>query len=71
MGFGTEEMVHTARCARLLPGDGNIDLTVLFAALPADLPISVEVVNLAREANTGVREWASECLQKSRPFVPA
>ena len=69
--FTTEQMIHTARCERLLPGDGNIDLPGLLAALPADLPISVEVVNFEREANTSVHDWAAECLARSRPFVEA
>jgi sugar phosphate isomerase/epimerase len=67
--FSTEKMVHTARCERLLPGDGSIDLQGLFNTLPADLPISVEVINLEREANTPVHDWAAECLARSRPFV--
>jgi sugar phosphate isomerase/epimerase len=62
-------MIHTARCERLLPGDGTIDLQGLFAALPSDLPISVEVVNLGREALTSEQDWAAECLAKSRPFT--
>ena len=69
LNFSTDEMIHTARCERLLPGDGNIDLPGLFAALPSDLPISVEVVNLAREANTSVQDWADECLARSLPFI--
>jgi sugar phosphate isomerase/epimerase len=67
--FSTEQMIHTARCERLLPGDGTIDLPGLFNALPADLPISVEVVNLAREAQASPAEWAALCLAASRPFV--
>ncbi|MGE0097338.1 MAG: sugar phosphate isomerase/epimerase family protein [Hydrogenophaga sp.] len=67
--FSTEEMIHTARCERLLPGEGSIDLHGLFAALPADLPISVEVIHVEREKTTGVREWAGMCLAASRPFV--
>ena len=67
--FSTEDMIHTARCARLLPGDGNIDVRGLFAALPADLPVSVEVVNFAREADTAPAAWATECLAASRPFT--
>jgi len=69
--FTTEEMIHTARCGRLLPGDGTIDVRGLFDALPADLPVSVEVVNIDREAHTSVQDWAAECLAKSRPFVEA
>ena len=71
LNFSTEQMVHTARCERLLPGDGNIDIRGLFAALPADLPVSVEVVNFGREAHTPPAEWAAECLDQSRPFVEA
>jgi sugar phosphate isomerase/epimerase len=71
LNFTTEQMVHTARCERLLPGDGNIDIRGLFAALPADLPVSVEVVNFGREAHTPPAEWAAECLDQSRPLVEA
>jgi sugar phosphate isomerase/epimerase len=69
--FSTEQMIHTARCERLLPGDGSIDVQGLFDALPADLPVSVEVVNFGREAHTPPAEWAAECLAQSRPFVEA
>ncbi|TXI63278.1 MAG: sugar phosphate isomerase/epimerase [Limnohabitans sp.] len=69
MHFSTEDMIHTARCERLLPGDGTIDIRGLFAALPADLPISVEVVNFGREAHTPPANWAAECLARSRPYT--
>ena len=69
LNFSTEEMIHTARCERLLPGDGTIDIRGLFAALPSDLPVSVEVVNFGREENTPPLEWAAECLAASRPFT--
>ena len=68
-GFSTEQMVHTARCERLLPGEGTIDLQGLLDALPGDLPISVEVVNFAREAQTTPAAWAALCLAASRPLV--
>jgi sugar phosphate isomerase/epimerase len=67
--FSTEQMVHTARCERLLPGSGSIDLAGLMAALPADLPISVEVVNFELEKTASPSEWAGICLAASRPFV--
>ena len=67
--FTTEQMIHTARCERLLPGDGTIDIRGLFDALPVDLPVSVEVVNFGREANTPPLDWAADCLAASRPFV--
>ena len=66
---GAEQMIHTARCERLLPGDGNIDVRGLFAALPADLPVSVEVIHLEREKNFAPDRWAANCLAASRPFL--
>ena len=67
--FSTEQLLHTARCERLMPGEGSIDLAGLFAALPPDLPVSVEVVHLLREAVTPAQAWAAECLAASRPFL--
>jgi sugar phosphate isomerase/epimerase len=67
--FSTEQMIHTARCARELPGQGSIDLQGLFAALPDNLPISVEVVNFEHEAQTTPSEWAARCLQASRSVL--
>lgn len=64
--FSTEAMIHTAREERLLPGQGSIDLAGLFSALPDDLPISVEVVNIPREPLTTPTDWARDCLQASR-----
>ena len=67
--FSTEEMIHTARCERLLPGEGSIDVRGLFDALPADLPVSVEVVHFERMARMGQLEWARHCLAASRAFL--
>jgi sugar phosphate isomerase/epimerase len=67
--FSTEQMIHTARCERLLPGDGTIDVQGLFDALPPDLPISVEVVNFEREKTADPSAWAGICLAASRPFL--
>ena len=71
LNFTTEQMIHTARCERLLPGDGNIDIQSLFDALPADLPISVEVVNFEREKTANPMAWAATCIAASRPFFEA
>ena len=71
LSFTTEQMIHTARCERLLPGDGSIDIQGLFDALPADLPISVEVVNFEREKVASPMDWAATCIAASRPLVEA
>jgi sugar phosphate isomerase/epimerase len=67
--FTVEEMIHAARCERLLPGEGGIDLKGLFHALPQNLPISIEVVHLERMAQLGQAEWARQCLAVSRAFL--
>jgi sugar phosphate isomerase/epimerase len=67
--FSHDELIHTARGARLPAGEGNIDLKGLFDALPQDLPISVEVVNLEREQQASPSAWAAECLAASRPYT--
>ena len=41
----------------------------LFDALPANLPVSVEVVNFEREKTADPMQWAATCLAASRPFV--
>jgi sugar phosphate isomerase/epimerase len=64
--FTVEEMIHTARCERLLPGEGGIDLAAIFAALPGDLPVSVEVPHERRLAQLGQAEWARQALAASR-----
>ena len=40
-----EALAHEARHARLFPGEGELPLTDMLAALPADLPCTVEVQN--------------------------
>ncbi len=63
------ELIHTARCARLLPGEGGIDLVSLFAALPQDLPISIEVPHETRIAAVGVEAWASKALASAKAVL--
>ena len=64
--FSDEALIHTARSERALPGEGSIDLQGLFSVLPADVPVSVEVVNFERSAALGATAWAAQCLQASR-----
>jgi sugar phosphate isomerase/epimerase len=64
--FSTEALIHTAREERLPPGEGGIDLTGLARALPADLPISVEVPHMRRQREMGDAAWARLCLEATR-----
>ena len=61
-----EGLVHAARCERLLPGEGGIDLAGLFATLPADLPVSVEIPNDSQVAALGAEEWARRALAATK-----
>jgi sugar phosphate isomerase/epimerase len=64
-----EEMIQTARCARLLPGDGGIDLSGLVRALPANLPLSLEIPNDDWLPKLGAEEWGRRALAAARRVV--
>jgi sugar phosphate isomerase/epimerase len=53
-----EGLIQAARCERMLPGEGDIDLRALFAALPADIPVSIEVPSESRAPAMGYEAWA-------------
>lgn len=57
-----EALIHTARCARLLPGMGGVDVRGMVRALPEDLPLSVEVPNTEQLARLGAWEWTRRAL---------
>lgn len=63
------EMICDARENRQLPGDGGIALTPLFTALPAELPIAVEVPNFKRVATLGEEAWAGMALAAARAVI--
>ena len=69
LNFTTEELIHTARQERLLPGEGNINVTGLFATLPQGLPVSVEIVNLERSKPIGDKAWAELCLNATKKVL--
>ena len=60
-----EELNFAARHERLMPGDGAIDLRAIFAALPEDLPIAVEVPNDRQSAGLSPSAWAAIAKQAS------
>jgi len=53
---------------RRMPGDGVLPLHEIFDALPADIPISVEI-NMDRPPENSAREWARFALEKTRAFL--
>jgi sugar phosphate isomerase/epimerase len=66
------EIIRQARADRLFPGEGGLDLQGLLRALPADLPVSVEIpyarpmpaLERARRALAATRELL-ECVSRS------
>lgn len=53
-----EGLVHESRSERGLPGEGDFRLAEMVAALPADLPLSVEAPSDSRVAAHGELAWA-------------
>lgn len=66
-----DELLHTARSARLLPGDGGIDLAGIVHRLPENLPLSLEIPNAQWQQKLGVEEWARRALAAARRVVDA
>jgi sugar phosphate isomerase/epimerase len=64
-----EGLIHTARCARLLPGEGGIDLVGIVRQLPADLPLSLEIPNDERLPKLGAQEWARQALAAAKRII--
>jgi sugar phosphate isomerase/epimerase len=64
-----EGLIHTARFARLLPGEGGIDLVGMLSQLPAGLPISLEIPNAERLPALGAEEWGRQALAAAKTVV--
>jgi len=64
-----EELIFDARCERLLPGEGGIDLHALFKQLPADLPISIEIPSESRAAALGHEAWVKQTIAASKQML--
>lgn len=64
-----EGMIHDARCERLLPGEGGVALRDLFARLPADLPISIEVPSESRAPAMGYKAWALQAIEATNQVL--
>jgi sugar phosphate isomerase/epimerase len=64
-----EGLIHTARCARLLPGDGGIDLVGITQQLPAELPLSLEIPNDEWLPKLSAEEWGRRALAAAKRVV--
>lgn len=65
----TDQLLHTARSGRLLPGLGDIDLTGMIAALPKGKVYSVEVPRDAESIRLSPRQRAEEALVCAQSVV--
>lgn len=65
MPYTKDQMIHTARDARLYPGEGAIDFSFLNYLFP-DLPLAIELPNAARSAELGHEQHARNCLEALR-----
>ncbi|WP_034997927.1 sugar phosphate isomerase/epimerase family protein [Beijerinckia mobilis] len=64
-----ESLIYTARCERLLPGEGGIDLHGLFNRLPPQIPVSLEIPNMHRIPLMGLEEWSRQALAAGRSIL--
>jgi sugar phosphate isomerase/epimerase len=63
----SEDLVYTAREARLDPGQGGIDLAAILERLP-NVAYSLEIPNLKRVKEVGYAEHARLCLENARKY---
>ena len=61
-------LIHTAREARLDPGEGGIDIATIVSRLP-EVPYSLEIPNLERVKELGYLEHARRCLEKTKKYL--
>jgi sugar phosphate isomerase/epimerase len=66
---GGSDLEFEARGARLLPGEGQLPLAEIVAAMPPGLPVAVEAPNLALRAELGDAEFVRRARQSVRPLL--
>jgi len=61
-----EGLIHAARCERLFPGEGGIDVRAILACLPEDIPYALEIPRDSLARVLGVEECARLALEAAR-----
>jgi len=61
-----DDILAEARAERLFPGDGSLDLVALLRAMPADIPLSVEVPTHALARSVGALDRARRALAATK-----
>ena len=54
---------------RAMPGEGKLPLRAVIAALPKDIPLSVELPHSLGPKGTSARDWAKTTLESTRNFL--
>ncbi|WP_182418308.1 sugar phosphate isomerase/epimerase [Bartonella sp. HY038] len=68
-GKSDEELIAIARSARLMPGDGGIDLPALMQVVPQNTPISIEVASHEIINAFGVENCARMAIESARKIL--
>lgn len=64
-------LLHQGRAARLPPGEGAFDIAGMLAAMPADLPVSVEVPMRELAKTVPAARRAATLLAATMPYLAA
>jgi sugar phosphate isomerase/epimerase len=64
-----EGLLHQARAERLMPGDGGLDLAGILRAVPADLPIGLEIPMETLAKTVRAVERTRQMLAKTRRLL--
>ena len=67
----TAGLIHTARFERLFPGEGDIDMLGILAALPAGIPYALEIPRAKLVAQVGAKEHARLAIGAARRHLDA
>ena len=67
----TAGLIHTARFERLFPGEGEIDMLGILAALPAGIPFALEIPRATLVAQVGAKEHARLAIGAARRHLDA
>ena len=65
----TAALIRTARAERLFPGEGGIDVRGILAALPEDIPYSLEIPRTTLASLVGEKECARLALMAARLYL--
>lgn len=67
----TAGLIHTARFERLFPGEGEIDMLGILAALPEGIPFALEIPRAMLVAQVGAKEHARLAISAARGHLDA